>query len=74
VIADTCKEVTGVPPIESTIEIEASPSDVFAYATDPTRFAEWQDDVVSVRMHRATRSPRIPGSRRPVGSGAPSAR
>jgi uncharacterized protein YndB with AHSA1/START domain len=39
-----------MPPIVSTIEIDAPPSDVFAYAADPLRFAEWQDDVVSVRM------------------------
>ena len=37
-------------PIVSTIEIDASPDDVFAYAADPLRFAEWQDDVVAVRM------------------------
>jgi len=34
----------------STIEIARPPSEVFAYATDPTRFPEWQRDVVSVRM------------------------
>ena len=34
----------------STIEIARAPGEVFAYATDPTRFPEWQRDVVSVRM------------------------
>ena len=29
-------------PIVSTIEIDRPPEEVFAYATDPTRFAEWQ--------------------------------
>ncbi|MBC6457030.1 SRPBCC family protein [Actinomadura sp. HBU206391] len=39
-----------MPPIVSTIEIARPPDEVFAYVTDPTRFAEWQDDVVTVRM------------------------
>src|SRR5205814_1883616 len=39
-----------MPPAVSTIEIARPPDVVFAYATDPARFAEWQDDVVSVRM------------------------
>jgi uncharacterized protein YndB with AHSA1/START domain len=37
-------------PLVSTIEIARSPEEVFAFATDPLRFAEWQRDVVSVRM------------------------
>jgi uncharacterized protein YndB with AHSA1/START domain len=37
-------------PIVSTIEIARPPDEVFSYATDPTRFTEWQDDVVSVRV------------------------
>ncbi len=36
-------------PIVSHIEIARPPDEVFAYVTDPARFAEWQDDVVSVR-------------------------
>jgi len=39
-----------VPPIVSSIEIARPPDRVFSYVTDPSRFAEWQDDVVSVRM------------------------
>lgn len=39
-------------PIVSTIEIAASPDDVYAYAADPSRFSEWQEDVVAVRMKR----------------------
>ena len=34
-------------PIVSTVEIERPPSEVFPYATDPSRFGEWQPDVVS---------------------------
>ncbi|MEX1069657.1 MAG: SRPBCC family protein [Chloroflexota bacterium] len=30
------------------IEIDRPPADVFAYATDPSRFPEWQRDVVAV--------------------------
>jgi uncharacterized protein YndB with AHSA1/START domain len=36
--------------IVSTFEIDRPPDDVFAYVTDPTRFAEWQPDVVNVRV------------------------
>ncbi|HZD69946.1 MAG TPA: SRPBCC family protein [Actinomycetes bacterium] len=39
-----------MPPIVSTIEIARPPEEVFSYATDPSRFTEWQDDVVSVRI------------------------
>ena len=39
-----------MPPIVSSIEIARSPDEVFSYVTDPSRFAEWQHDVVSVRM------------------------
>jgi uncharacterized protein YndB with AHSA1/START domain len=34
----------------STIEIARPPDEVFSYVTDPTRFPDWQHDVVSVRM------------------------
>jgi uncharacterized protein YndB with AHSA1/START domain len=37
-------------PMESTIEIACPPEEVFAFATDPLRFAEWQRDVVRTRM------------------------
>ena len=37
-------------PIVSSIEIGRPPDEVFAYATDPGRFAEWQADVVGVRV------------------------
>lgn len=37
-------------PIVSTIDIEFPPEGVFAYVTDPSRFPEWQLDVVKVRL------------------------
>ena len=37
-------------PIVSSIEIARPPEEVFSYVTDPSRFAEWQPDVVSVRI------------------------
>jgi uncharacterized protein YndB with AHSA1/START domain len=37
-------------PITSHIEIARPAEDVFAYATDPSRFSEWQDDVVSAHL------------------------
>jgi uncharacterized protein YndB with AHSA1/START domain len=35
-------------PFVSTIDIARPPAEVFAYATDPTRFPTWQRDVVRV--------------------------
>jgi len=35
-------------PIESSIDIARPPDEVFAYLADPSRFAEWQLDVVRV--------------------------
>ena len=37
-------------PIVSSIEVSRPPGEVFAYSTDPSRFAEWQHDVVGVRI------------------------
>jgi uncharacterized protein YndB with AHSA1/START domain len=50
-----------MPPLVSTIDIARPPDEVFAYVTDPTRFAEWQNDVVSV--HLADGGPPRAGSR-----------
>jgi uncharacterized protein YndB with AHSA1/START domain len=47
-------------PISTSIEIARPAEDVFAYVTDPTRFPEWQQGVVSGRLDTAT--PRV-GSR-----------
>jgi uncharacterized protein YndB with AHSA1/START domain len=45
-------------PIVSRFEVARPPDEVFAYVTDPTRFAEWQDDVVRARMEGG-RPPRV---------------
>lgn len=50
-----------MPPIVTQIEIARSPQDVFAYATDPAHFSEWQDDVVGARSD--TDGPLRAGSR-----------
>jgi uncharacterized protein YndB with AHSA1/START domain len=39
-----------MPPIVTSAEIERPAAEVFAYATDPTRFSEWQKGVVDGRM------------------------
>jgi uncharacterized protein YndB with AHSA1/START domain len=48
-------------PIVSHIDIARRPDEVYSYATDPLRFAEWQRDVVHVRM--AENRPARVGSR-----------
>jgi len=37
-------------PITTSTDVDRSAEDVFAYATDPTRFHEWQQGVVDGRM------------------------
>jgi hypothetical protein len=37
-------------PIIASINVDRPAAEVFAYATDPTRFTEWQKGVVSGRM------------------------
>ena len=37
-------------PLVSTIDIARPPGEVFAAATDPLRFPQWQHDVVRVQM------------------------
>jgi Polyketide cyclase / dehydrase and lipid transport len=39
-----------MPPIVSSAEIERPAAEVFAYATDPARFSEWQKGVVDGHM------------------------
>jgi hypothetical protein len=39
-----------MPPITVSTEVERSAEDVFAYATDPTRFREWQAGVIDGHM------------------------
>jgi hypothetical protein len=43
-----------MPPIVTTIEVDRSAGDVFAYATDPTRFSEWQQGVTGGHMEDST--------------------
>jgi uncharacterized protein YndB with AHSA1/START domain len=38
-------------PITVSIEVDRSAEEVFAYATDPSRFSEWQRGVVSGQMN-----------------------
>jgi Polyketide cyclase / dehydrase and lipid transport len=38
--------------IVTSIEVDRGADEVFAYATDPTRFHEWQKGVVSGRLER----------------------
>jgi hypothetical protein len=67
-----------MPPIVTSTEIDRPAADVFAYATDPTRFREWQKGVVDGHMDgpaNGTQSPakgakcvttrRIGGANRP---------
>lgn len=37
-------------PISTSIEVDRPPETVFAYVIDPSRFAEWQEGVVSGQM------------------------
>ena len=39
-----------MPPIITSTEVDRPAEDVYAYATDPTRFHEWQQGVVDGRM------------------------
>ena len=39
-----------MPPIVTSAEIERPAAEVFAYATDPTRFSQWQKGVVDGHM------------------------
>ncbi len=39
-----------MPPIVTSAEIERPAAEVFAYATDPARFSEWQHGVVDGHM------------------------
>lgn len=39
-----------MPPITASIDVDRPAEEVFAYATDPSRFSEWQKGVVSGQM------------------------
>lgn len=40
-------------PIIATVDVDRPATEVFAYATDPTRFAEWQAGVVDAHLDGA---------------------
>ena len=42
-----------MPEITASINVDRSAEEVFTYATDPTRFSEWQKGVVAGRMDSA---------------------
>jgi uncharacterized protein YndB with AHSA1/START domain len=48
-------------PIITSTEVARPPEEVFAYVTDPSRFAEWQESVVDGRMDGT--GPHTPGDR-----------
>jgi uncharacterized protein YndB with AHSA1/START domain len=63
-----------MPPITTNVEVDRSAEDVFAYATDPTRFPEWQQGVVDGHLDqpgvpavgaRCLTTRRIGGANRP---------
>jgi uncharacterized protein YndB with AHSA1/START domain len=47
--------------ISTSVDVDRPPAEVFAYATDPSRFSEWQNGVVS--GHMATDGPPSVGDR-----------
>lgn len=47
-------------PIVTTVDVDRPAGEVFAYATDPTRFAEWQAGVVEGHMGQS--GPPRPGA------------
>ena len=66
-----------MPPIVTSAEIGRPAAEVFAYATDPTRFSEWQQGVVDGHMDgplppavgaRCVTTRRIGGANRPSAS------
>jgi uncharacterized protein YndB with AHSA1/START domain len=66
-----------MPPIIATVDVDRPAADVFAYATDPTRFPEWQARVIDGHMDQAgtpqvgtkcVTTRRIGGAERPVTS------
>src|SRR5689334_5329799 len=52
-----------MPPIVTSAEIERPAADVFAYATDPARFPEWQQGVVDGHMDGRCLGEPVTGSR-----------
>ena len=68
-----------MPPIVTSAEIDRPAAEVFAYATDPARFSEWQQGVVDGHIESPagdTRSPAVGAkcvtTRRIAGASRPS--
>lgn len=61
-----------MPPIVATAEIGRPAAEVFAYATDPARFPEWQKGVVDGHMDGAAVGARCVTTRRIGGASRPS--
>jgi uncharacterized protein YndB with AHSA1/START domain len=51
-----------MPPIVTSTEIECPAAEVFAYATDPARFSEWQKGVVDGRMDSPAHGTQAPAA------------
>ncbi len=49
-----------MPPIVTSAEIERPAAEVFAYATDPARFSEWQHGVVDGHMEAPGSGTQLP--------------
>ena len=47
-----------MPAIVASTEVERPAAEVFAYATDPARFSEWQKGVVEGHMDGPATAPR----------------
>jgi uncharacterized protein YndB with AHSA1/START domain len=68
-----------MPPIVTSAEIERPAAEVFAYATDPARFSEWQQGVVDGHMDGPAHGAQSPAvgakcvtTRRVLGASRPS--
>ena len=48
-------------PITTTTEVDRAPAEVFNYVTDPTRFVEWQRNVLG--GHMGTNGPTAVGTK-----------
>ncbi len=61
-----------MPPIVTSAEISRTAAEVFAYATDPARFPEWQQGVVDGHMDGTAVGARCVMTRRIGGADRPS--
>jgi hypothetical protein len=61
-----------MPPIVTSAEIDRPAAEVFAYATDPTRFREWQKGVVQGHIDGSAAGAKCVTTRRIGGANRPS--